>query len=178
MHCPKCGYDLAGLPTAHTCPECGLAYDPLCRVVRLPCSTRARLQVIYGCALIALALWAILRFGGKAGDASFLGLLVVLTAVAMVRATRTGGIQRLLVLNEAGVQFQDGPRASALVPWAELHAARVRAVHRDFRLESVDGSVLLACRIDQLGGWRAARLCAREIRDLQEAYRRTFGSRG
>ncbi|MCZ6651967.1 MAG: hypothetical protein O7D91_02945 [Planctomycetota bacterium] len=25
--CPKCGYQLEGLPAAHRCPECGYAYD-------------------------------------------------------------------------------------------------------------------------------------------------------
>lgn len=27
-HCPQCGYQLAGLPSEGTCPECGHAYDP------------------------------------------------------------------------------------------------------------------------------------------------------
>ena len=26
-HCPRCGYDLEGLPREHACPECGYAYD-------------------------------------------------------------------------------------------------------------------------------------------------------
>ncbi|MEM7229318.1 MAG: hypothetical protein AAF432_10950 [Planctomycetota bacterium] len=25
--CPRCSYDLAGLPASHTCPECGFVYD-------------------------------------------------------------------------------------------------------------------------------------------------------
>jgi hypothetical protein len=26
-HCPRCGYDLRGLPGNHRCPECGFEYD-------------------------------------------------------------------------------------------------------------------------------------------------------
>lgn len=29
-HCARCGYDLAGLPATHTCPECGTRYDTHC----------------------------------------------------------------------------------------------------------------------------------------------------
>lgn len=27
QHCPLCGYEIRGLPEAHTCPECGFEYD-------------------------------------------------------------------------------------------------------------------------------------------------------
>ena len=27
IRCPKCGYDISGLPARHQCPECGFAYD-------------------------------------------------------------------------------------------------------------------------------------------------------
>lgn len=32
--CPRCRYDLTGLPTSHTCPECGLHYDDNTRIWR------------------------------------------------------------------------------------------------------------------------------------------------
>jgi len=32
--CPRCDYDLQGLPQEHRCPECGLAYDTASRVWR------------------------------------------------------------------------------------------------------------------------------------------------
>ncbi len=34
--CPRCDYDLRGLPTVHACPECHLAFDKATRVWRNP----------------------------------------------------------------------------------------------------------------------------------------------
>ena len=51
--CPACGYSLHGLPAQHTCPECGLGYEPGMAVYR-----QKRLESTAGLALGASLLIA------------------------------------------------------------------------------------------------------------------------
>ena len=56
--CPRCDYDLQGLPAAHVCPECGFEYDSNTRVWR-DVSWRRRIN---RCLSIVLSVLALLLF--------------------------------------------------------------------------------------------------------------------
>lgn len=55
LACPKCGYALHGLPT-HTCPECGLNFDP--EVLRWRVRYRRRRAWLFSLAIMAFALYS------------------------------------------------------------------------------------------------------------------------
>lgn len=54
--CPRCDYQLEGLPQVGTCPECGLDYDPLCTVTELGTNRWDVRQLVLAGILIAVAL--------------------------------------------------------------------------------------------------------------------------
>lgn len=65
--CPFCGYSLQGLPTEHTCPECGKTYDRRWRVFgNRPrwqyFSRKTKASNIVGAAFLALGyVWAVFQ---------------------------------------------------------------------------------------------------------------------
>jgi predicted amidophosphoribosyltransferase len=64
--CPRCGYTLRGLPSVGVCPECGLAYDPDCEVIRLRPLMRDYRQVVLA-AVILLVVFLAWKASGEPG---------------------------------------------------------------------------------------------------------------
>ncbi|MGD8450537.1 MAG: hypothetical protein PVJ57_01855 [Phycisphaerae bacterium] len=170
--CRRCGYSLAGLPSVHTCPECGLEYDPLCRVIELQPAKGDFRQVWLGLLLIALLGWVWLDHGMKAGDEYFLALLVGAVLWSLVRGSRHAE-RAWLILNHRGVRLQEEAGADNLTPWTRLHCARWRWLSGRLSLESADGIVLATYNGQRLGGATAAKWCALAITQAREAYRAT-----
>lgn len=56
--CARCGFDLAGLPSRHRCPECGLRYDPESRFFQFKAKAESERQLGYGFFLL-VAIWLV-----------------------------------------------------------------------------------------------------------------------
>jgi len=97
-HCPQCGYDLAGLPRRHNCPECGFAYDESMFVVVPFDRPGAEASFDFLDLVIGLILFVVFAaFAGAIGlafrRASGMGCLVFLllpVAIVLVRRVRVG----------------------------------------------------------------------------------------
>lgn len=79
--CPRCNYDLRGLPADHQCPECGLKYDAESEAFRIP---RRRWRTIGECcwALFGVTYfpWIVWRTGNALG-VLFTVLMILLFSI-------------------------------------------------------------------------------------------------
>ncbi|MCA9290994.1 MAG: hypothetical protein KDA25_07690 [Phycisphaerales bacterium] len=133
--CPRCHYDLRGLPDAHRCPECGFEYD------------MSSLFLVGRPFVGQTPLGLSLMFFGWSAMAINWGvwiLPVMLLAPAMWfgfvaasrwwsrRAAGMGGRDWILFMDPRGVAVQDGPRDPEFVPWETY---RVIQTHRYWRFK-------------------------------------------
>ena len=89
--CPRCTYSLRGLPTHHTCPECGLRYDEHCELYRIrnPKAAFTMLLCVTGGVGGIVKGIEHLRHWATAGPWERLfGLAVVIWAIAVVLVVR------------------------------------------------------------------------------------------
>lgn len=130
LDCPYCEYPLAGLPTAHACPECGQRYGPATRVWRCRQHWRRRVLALFA-GLVAVA--AVLRMhdalrGGQSLSfgqriaVSTIGLSAMIVGVWMARALRRD--VALVAIGPAGVLVRS-QGAARLLGWEEVRGVSV-----------------------------------------------------
>ncbi|MFG0252070.1 MAG: hypothetical protein ACF8NJ_04265, partial [Phycisphaerales bacterium JB038] len=162
--CVRCGYDLAGLPADHACPECGEPYSA--QVLELvgwsqlgfivgTLSWYLHLWVYALVGLVALTFaWGIgAALGGFWASLLPLGFctLVALLVLARVRSTRRGSNLRLLVTDELVIldtgytsllRLAMGEPDEMFALGAELREAQIRLRHPDtWELRLSSGSI-------------------------------------
>jgi hypothetical protein len=169
--CPRCSYDLTGLPDVHTCPECGFEYDPLARSIVL------RGRRVYAFNLIWSVAFALTYFyfwyprmdfaSGKAIVIAFLGVALVTT---LYRVWKRENLPQLLLMNRHGLAFHPPTVASTVVPWSDITRAKCSWVTGALCVIGRDGQTLLRCSYRTLGTLRIAKRCAQEINALVGRY--------
>ncbi len=150
--CPECDYDLAGLPEAHRCPECGTPYDELTRVWKPRRPWALIVASVGGCLMIGIQIVIATASLVTATTAVIallllvvaLGLLVVNVALHVIRITRSKGKPLCLATTPAGIVVRL-VSLNVVIPWSEV--ARVR------RGELYSGRTLrFAVHIDRVRG--------------------------
>jgi hypothetical protein len=130
QRCPVCEYDLAGLPAAHACPECGFEYDERTIVLygaRTGQSVQPLLVGLFGylTAVTWIAGYRWVSLGLLLGAACILWQMF-----ANRRRFNTRGGRTQLVATREGVSLREGPGPPDLVPWPRIRQFRLRRFHR------------------------------------------------
>ena len=170
--CPFCRYDLTGLPAIHTCPECGLAYDPDTSVIILNPRARDYRQFVYGGLLLALGFWTYRRGDCSGQD---IGIMAVIVAAgllaASIRLARQQIVPRVVILNTHGVRFGYPGPDYEFVSWPSFSLAQTGLLTGTLTLVESGGKTVFLREKRWFGGWSAARKCASEINRMARKYR-------
>lgn len=182
-NCQNCGYNLQGLPLKHSCPECGMLYDPHMVIIKLR-GPRERLIHFVGHPSDALVILiaSLLVLNGRyrwVSEPAMCGTCVLLVVVyALFRfcffiARRQR--PRRMILNHQGVYIDHPGLDSKRIEWSHIERAHYRWWSGRFFIRG-HGVKLFKCAHTQLGGARLARRCAREINRLVKIYASESGS--
>jgi len=173
MLCPLCSYDLTGLSETHTCPECGLNYDPDTVAIELrgvrhpvavlvpPVILGAFLAFVIQRGAVQMKHWVILAVGG----ASIL--------VDLYRSFIRFGLRNRLVINHEGLHFKLLCGDDRTVRWEEIGLADRTWVTGTLRIRGPDGSSVFVCPIREFNGKKMVLRSIAEINRLKEIYKPT-----
>ena len=137
--CPQCDYDLTGLPEAHSCPECGFAYDAFTRTWRVASDSRRASSFFYWIIMIGALTFVSLNVrrqitGGKiAVDISDIfvlvgyGLALFLWRPQLIIALGPSGIYRKRLLSRG-----------QLISWNRVQSVIVQANVKSVELILLD----------------------------------------
>ena len=133
--CPKCEYDLTGLPAAHRCPECGYEYDETAFDLPAwwPSVFQRPLEASWPESLLALAVIAILvvvglRMSGSAAAIFLLAVLVVKMIGWAIRRRIQPHNPEIIFIMEADrfVMKLPGTRRERHEEWRSFRGVRMR----------------------------------------------------
>lgn len=173
-HCPRCRYNLRGLPARHTCPECGFAYDPDCVIIRLRGWRKRDVWSILGLGgiLIAVLVDAFRPpFYGRPAEwlraLAYLGLPVAWLGYYVARARFN---RRAVIINHLGVTFDTPTIRVRFVPWSDIGRATFDWKTERFCVEGRDGNPIVSCDAEGLSTSGVADKCAYEINEAKAVY--------
>jgi len=166
IKCLRCGYPLLGLPPVHSCPECGLDYDPYSRFVPLRSRPTTVSLLLYAGASGCLLAIAFLLLHG-AGAATFLLLVPALCCSSSLYA-HSRGSPSTLVIDRAGIRFTYPDRDDVLIPWSRFGAARVSRATGRVQIHDRSG-----CRIQgryYIPSFWLTHACVERMNELARVY--------
>jgi len=178
MLCPRCSYELTGLPAVHTCPECGFEYDSLSTSITLR-GRRVYLEDLIKSVVVGVAVfgpWSV-RSGPAVEKEIVVVFLGIVVSSALYGLWKREGLPCLLLLNRRGLTFHPPSFGMTLLSWGEIRRARCSWVTGALCIIGHDGQTLLRCPYRTLGTLRIAKRCAAEINRLREGYSEATVSR-
>jgi len=122
--CPRCEYDLQGLPLDYQCPECGLAYDRRSKLWREAKTKEAgRLRVGWFSAVSLLTIVGILLYTVYSGQIEWLPSIAMVTTLPtwMVYFMARRRVARA-ALGPAGIVYADTFRRPHLIEWSQIRS--------------------------------------------------------
>jgi hypothetical protein len=172
IKCPLCGYAIFGLPTEHTCPECGFAYDPYTKVIHLSPIMRSMWTISaaiafapLGASLVAGRYHAVVAAAGLAT-----GLMLVILTAAYVLISVTLGRRHLLVLNRLGIHWYHKNRRLDTIQWPAFQSVRCDWLGNKVDFMRVDGTIVHSVGRRRFGSRRSVMRCVKEINDRIQVY--------
>jgi len=172
MQCPRCNYDLSGLPSEHRCPECGCPYDSTSTSILLTGRRRHWLQLIFSIVVLALLTGAL---GGRflRWDRPSIWVLLIPGVIAPAYLLcRRGVLPTRLVLHREGLELHTPGHPPLAWSWEEVAGAEIDRIHGRFRIVHVNGETLYAMNYHQLGTYKAAARCATAISGSAAEFRK------
>lgn len=163
MLCPRCDYDLTGLPAEHTCPECGCKYDEH----SIGISLTGRRRYFWTWVAVAMNSFVIFRSAQRAGPGLEILRRFVVPALfffaIFIHWRRQVNLPSRLILDCEGVELATPAQDSLQWPWAMIRTIEVDWAWGYSRLKSHDGAVLISRHYSSFGTLKLANYCAAEI---------------
>ncbi len=128
--CPRCLYDLHGLPANHHCPECGLHYDDRCALYKL--TNTKQVALLWIAILVSgwtnfMQLPAILRSGTltywQKLAVLFAGIWIVVIILAAIYLRRRARRGFLVAITSDGLIIRLPGFREDLIPWEKVKSA-------------------------------------------------------
>jgi hypothetical protein len=167
MLCPRCQYDLAGLPEVHTCPECGFEFDPHAIFIRLKVKRGLLNQVLIGVILFA----ALVHFGGSPGlrkeNVGLALLIVIATIPPLIRILAPERIS--LTVNRFGIGVEGEHDEDMCISWKDIRSVRFSWISGNIVIRGPKPKRLAIAYL-QIGGFFIARRLAKQIDRLRKIY--------
>jgi len=172
IKCPLCGYAIFGLSTEHNCPECGFAYDPYTKVIRLSPITRSMWIIAAAIAFAPFGAHLISRPYRSAVVVASLatGLMLVVLTTAYGLISITLGLGHLLVLNRLGVHWYKKNRCLDTIQWSGFQSVRCDWLGSKVDFLRTDGTVVHSVSRRRFGSRRSVMRCVKEINDRITVY--------
>jgi hypothetical protein len=175
LRCPACGYELSGLPEWHTCPECGVPYDPHSKIYNVTDAGKHLHQIGLAVLLGVMALIAFLpQF--RSGHMhlkdllDYWAILLVLSLGSIYRLMRSAGGPCRVVASHQGIRF-DHPGAKPLdVSWRQFCSARFGRLTTSLNIWDQRGRQLLRRQDRYIGTPATRRKLAAELNELAKVY--------
>ena len=168
MHpCPKCKYDLTGLPEVHACPECGFEYDPHTELFDIgpPYVSSSKALVILSLCAVSFVLAFYFRI---AGESFFWMSMVVVVVVMYLR--RPHSAKHVLIANRQGIFIIRPATSDQHIPWSNIHEIRhnwltgaIQFIDRENKNVPIHPAL-------KFPAFAALERCVDEIRRLQALY--------
>ena len=124
--CPRCTYPFTGLPEAHQCPECGLAYDAESRmwITHRRISNERITQLASGCFNLIIGLIFLVGFSGRTVIAP-VGLAIIAVGILSLAVGWRATLKRphYLALLPDGIWYHTRSRHPRSLPWTQIRFA-------------------------------------------------------
>lgn len=172
MLCPRCDYDLTGLPAEHTCPECGCKYDE--HSIGIPLTGRRAERWwawVFQPLLGVILLIQVQRSGVQWRTWDRLILPVIIFLGFFLQWKHRLGFPTRMVLDREGVELITPAQEPLRWGWNEIRRANVDWAFGRFYLVSVDETFLISRSYRRLGSLKLVKKCAAEINERIGLYR-------
>ncbi|MBI3835821.1 MAG: hypothetical protein HY287_15960 [Planctomycetes bacterium] len=175
--CPRCQYDLTGLPEIHTCPECGFQYDFKARTIVF--SEPKRKEIFWFIMLVAFTtviFFDLLRRGIRPGDWP-MALMYVANAIGAAFALlRPLPPRRFMSIDSAGLQFDPPIKGIMAIPWQEFGEAKPSWADGSLLIFGKDGHKIVRCAIGNAINIKQVRALVIELNGIARGCRDEGGN--
>lgn len=159
--CLCCGYSLTGLPVAHHCPECGLAYSPESIAIDVKQEQHPATLLI---SVVAWAAMGYVMFSSAIGKTwSLVFALIATTGVGL--ALLYGRFRRRLILDTGGIHVAVHYRIERSIRWDEIAGIELSRIDGGLLARMRNGHTISLCRDPKI-----AKACRKDLESALDDY--------